>query len=323
MTGSSGHSGHSGSMNRSQLHKHMKLVAPLLILALIVTLVIFISIGHTLVERCPFDRNRAITSSPYRSTGLGNQTRDLRMNSFPVYLVKPEVHDQILNMYILLQQLFDRDQITYWASAGTFLGTVRHQGFIPWDDDMDICVGFSDVRKVSALSKELEKVGFGLRVYRDNISYVKLVPLKGIPYPFIDIIFMEEIKLADWPSKCPQPRIHLKESTESSRLNDVYLVPRSVDPIKPYYPAEKYPKEIHPYGRVFPLTNYPYHRPGVEILGPHDTSLLDEMYPGCMEEARVEEKGIMQLLKNHRTRSFTNSFLGKKGIPLQKYADKL
>ncbi len=49
-----------------------------------------------------------------------------------------ELQDTLLGMFLDIKQLCDKHSIRYMMSGGTCLGTIRHQGFIPWDDDLDL-----------------------------------------------------------------------------------------------------------------------------------------------------------------------------------------
>ena len=39
-----------------------------------------------------------------------------------------------------IDRVCEQLNIKYFADWGTFLGTLRHRGFVPWDDDLDICM---------------------------------------------------------------------------------------------------------------------------------------------------------------------------------------
>lgn len=45
---------------------------------------------------------------------------------------------KMLAMLEIIDKICTRHGLNYWLDAGTLLGAIRHQGFIPWDDDMDI-----------------------------------------------------------------------------------------------------------------------------------------------------------------------------------------
>lgn len=55
-----------------------------------------------------------------------------------------DVQQVILNIFKDVSKLIEKLNLRYYAIGGTCLGAVRHQGFIPWDDDLDIAMPLDD-----------------------------------------------------------------------------------------------------------------------------------------------------------------------------------
>lgn len=65
-----------------------------------------------------------------------------------------QVQPILLDMLKEIRRVCDQNGIRYFLYRGTFLGAVRHQGFIPWDDDLDVAMVRQDYEKFCRIAPE-------------------------------------------------------------------------------------------------------------------------------------------------------------------------
>ncbi|MBR8535530.1 LicD family protein [Carboxylicivirga sediminis] len=58
-----------------------------------------------------------------------------------------KLHKVLLEMLKVIDNICRKHKLCYWLDAGNLLGHVRHNGFIPWDDDIDLAMPREDYEK--------------------------------------------------------------------------------------------------------------------------------------------------------------------------------
>lgn len=118
---------------------------------------------------------------------------------------------KVLEIFKIVDRICDENNLRYFAISGTAIGAVRHNGFIPWDDDIDIAMPRSDYYKFKSLADDLLPHNYRFvdciehktlgsvigRVYDENTAYIRpqtigryskyngifldIMPLDGVP----------------------------------------------------------------------------------------------------------------------------------------------
>ena len=98
-------------------------------------------------------------------------------------LTLDEIKKNQLEILLAYDKFCKENNLTYFLCGGTLLGAVRHKGFIPWDDDIDVFMPRPDYEKF------LELTSFN--PIKENIYTCSPYPcLKKIDYPFIKLLDM-------------------------------------------------------------------------------------------------------------------------------------
>lgn len=68
-----------------------------------------------------------------------------------------EIKQIELNILLCFRQFCEENHLRFSLAGGTLLGAIRHHGFIPWDDDIDVCMPRPDYEKLLKLFKGNER----------------------------------------------------------------------------------------------------------------------------------------------------------------------
>ena len=180
---------------------------------------------------------------------------------------------EILNVFREFKRICDENGLRYFAIGGTCIGAIRHKGFIPWDDDLDVAMPWEDYVRFRTLAAEKLEAPFELfdsnnhkrslvrflKLHNRNTTFIEkyqesnsdrytgifidIMPITG--FPENDCEKDKFFKKCIWYSKLNAAcRFEIKyKSTVKSKLFSIVMMPLTIG--KPYnYYSLKYDEYI-------------------------------------------------------------------------------
>ena len=184
---------------------------------------------------------------------------------------------QLANLALLkeLDYVCRENGLKYWLDYGTLLGAIRHKGFIPWDDDIDVAMIREDYEKIiDAFQKSTRNSDiYAEETYIGKSQTIIKVKHKKCPHLFVDIfpreysnsILNREQRFSE-TKKLYQIRKDLKKDKtlntsskvkervqrlQSEIIPDKYVENSDIQYSLEYFYTE--PLWIHSYDTIFPL----------------------------------------------------------------------
>ena len=87
-------------------------------------------------------------------------------------ILREELKQRQIEILDAVASFCEENEISYWIDCGTLLGAIRHKGYIPWDDDIDIGMLRPDFERFAKLfNQSNERFCFSSIDYDENFLY--------------------------------------------------------------------------------------------------------------------------------------------------------
>lgn len=83
-------------------------------------------------------------------TSVQKKHQLVNVNGIDYYTIDKmeQVHAEMFRLLKIINKIAEENNISYWIDGGSMIGLLRHGGFIPWDDDLDIAMLKDDYLKL-------------------------------------------------------------------------------------------------------------------------------------------------------------------------------
>ena len=102
-----------------------------------------------------------------------------------------EIKKTELNILLEFQKICDANDLTFYLCGGSLLGAIRHKGFIPWDDDIDICMARPEYNRLARMVREKK---LEMPDWMDIVCYEN----RTSRFPFIKVLDKRTVVLNEY-----------------------------------------------------------------------------------------------------------------------------